>query len=142
MPGSSIQGLYCLDFRSAARFRLGDWDGVLADVALAEELLGDRRDSPPGFAPMHIAIAAFVHDARGDRETASRYLDLVKWLEDAEDRLDAVLTLWQARLLARRGRSGEARALLGRPGVVEDRRGQDEVLEAWCEVDLGGSGMG
>jgi hypothetical protein len=134
MPGSSIQGLYCLDFRSAARFRLGDWDGVLADVALAEELLGDRRDSPPGFAPMHIAIAAFVHDARGDGETASRYLELVRWLEEAEDRLDAVLTLWQARLLARRGRSGEARALLERPGVAEDRRGQDEVLEAWCEV--------
>jgi class 3 adenylate cyclase/tetratricopeptide (TPR) repeat protein len=134
MPGSPIQGLYCLDFRTAARFRLGDWDGLLADVSLAEEILGDRRDSPPGFAPMHLAIAAFVHDARGDGETASRYLELVRWLEEAEDRLDAVLTLWQARLLARRGRSDEARALLERPGLAEDRRGQDEILEAWCEV--------
>jgi tetratricopeptide (TPR) repeat protein len=134
MPGSPIQGLYCLDFRAAARFRLGDWDGLLADVALAEEILGDRRDSPPGFAPMHLAIAAFVHDARGDGETASRYLELVRWLEEAEDRLDAVLTLWQARLLARRGRSDQARALLERPGLAEDRRGEDEILEAWCEV--------
>jgi class 3 adenylate cyclase/tetratricopeptide (TPR) repeat protein len=134
MPGSPIQGLYCLDFRAAARFRLGDWDGLLADVSLAEEILGDRRDSPPGFAPMHLAIAAFVHDARGERETASRYLELVQWLEDAEDRLDAVLTLWQARLLARRGRSDRARALLERPGLAEDRRGEDEILEAWCEV--------
>jgi hypothetical protein len=83
---------------------------------------------------MHLAIAAFVHDARGERETASRYLELVRWLEEAEDRLDAVLTLWQARLLARRGQPDEARALLERPGLAEDRRGEDEILEAWCEV--------
>ena len=134
MPGSPVYGLYCLDFRAAAHFRLGDWDGVLADVALVEEILGDRRESPPGFAPMHLAMAAFIHDARGDGETASRYLGLVRWLEQAEDTLDAVLTLWQARLLSRRGRSGEARALLERPDLAEDRRQRDEVLEAWCEV--------
>ena len=134
MPGSPMQGLYCLDFRAAARFRLGDWDGMLADVSRAEEILGDRSESPPGFAPMHLAIAAFVHDARGDRTTASRYLQLVRWLEQAEDRLDPVLTLWQARVLARRGSFADARALLQRPEVTEDRRGQDEILEAWCEV--------
>jgi class 3 adenylate cyclase/tetratricopeptide (TPR) repeat protein len=134
MPGSPIQGLYCLDFRAAARFRLGDWDGLLADVSLADEILGDRRESPPGFAPLHLVMAAFVHDARGDRGTASRYLELVRWLEQAEDRSDPVLTLWQARLLARRGRFADARALLERPELAEDRRGQDEVLEAWCEL--------
>jgi tetratricopeptide (TPR) repeat protein len=134
MPGSPTQGLYCLDFRVAARFRLGDWDGVLADVALAEEMLGDRRHTPPGFAPMHLALAAFVHDARGDRDNAGRYLELVRWLEEAEDRLDPVLTLWQARLSARRGRYEDARALLARPGLAEDPRGRDEILEAWCEV--------
>jgi class 3 adenylate cyclase len=134
MPGSPIQGLYCLDFRAAARFRLGDWDGMLADVSLAEAILGDRRESPPGFAPMHLAIAAFVHDARGDQMTANRYLQLVRWLEEAEDRLDPVLTLWQARVLARRGRFADARALLQRPELTEERRGQDEILEAWCEV--------
>jgi hypothetical protein len=58
----------------------------------------------------------------------------VSWLEQAEDRLDTVLTLWQARLLARRGEYGAARALLERPGVAEDRRGQDEILEGWCEL--------
>jgi len=134
MPDSPIQGLYCLDFRAAARFRLGDWDEVLADVALAEELLGDRRDTPPGFAPMHLAIAAFIHDARGDRGTARRYLQLVRWLEEAEERLDPVLSLWQARLLARRGAHEEARSLLERPALAEDLRGRDEILEAWCEV--------
>lgn len=134
MPGSPLQGLYCVDFRVASRFRLGDWDGVLTDVALAEELLGDRRDSPPGFAPMHLVIAAFVHDTRGDRNTASKYLQLVRWLEETEERLDSVLSLWQARLLARRGAYEEARELLERPALAEERRGRDEVLEAWCEV--------
>ena len=28
----------------------------------------------------------------------------------------------------------EARVLLERPGVAHDKRGRDEVLEAWCEV--------
>jgi hypothetical protein len=83
---------------------------------------------------MHLAIAAFVHDAQGDRAAASRYLQRLGWLEHAEDRLDTVVILWQARLLARRGEFSSARALLERPEVVEDRRGQDEILEAWCEV--------
>jgi class 3 adenylate cyclase len=134
MQGSPLQALYCLDFRAAARFRLGDWDEVLSDVELAEEILGDRRDSPPGFAPMHLAIAAFIHDARGDRPTATRYLELVGWLERTEERLDPVLSLWHSRLLARRGRFSEARELLERPSLARDRRGHDEVLEAWCEV--------
>jgi class 3 adenylate cyclase/tetratricopeptide (TPR) repeat protein len=134
MSGSPTQGLYCLDFRAAARFRLGDWDGTLADVAFAEELLGERRETPPGFAPMHLAIAAFIHDARGDTGSANSYLHLVKWLEKTEERLDPVLTLWQARLLARRSMFDEARALLERPAVADDKRGRDEVLEAWCEL--------
>jgi class 3 adenylate cyclase/tetratricopeptide (TPR) repeat protein len=133
-PGSPPQALYCLDFRAAARFRLGDWDGVLADVEVAEGLMGRRSETPPGFAAMHLAMAAFVHDARGDRDRAGSYLQLVRWLEQAEDRLDTVITLWQARLLARRGEYSQARALLERPEVAEDRRGQDEILEAWCEV--------
>jgi tetratricopeptide (TPR) repeat protein len=134
MPGSPMQGLYCLDFRAAAHFRLGDWDGVLGDVALAEEMLGDRRESPPGFAPMHLALAAFVHDARGDRDAAGRYLEIVRWLEREEDRLDTDLTLLQSRVLARRGQFVDARALLERPEAIQDRRGQDAILEAWCEV--------
>lgn len=134
MPGSPLQAIYCLDFRVVGRFRLGDWDGALADVALAEELLGSRRERPPGFAAMHLAIAAFVHDARGDRSTAGRYHELVRWLDETEDLPDPALSLWQARMLARRGRYDEARALLERPPIAGDQRGQDEVLEAWCEV--------
>ncbi len=134
MPRSSLLGLYCLDFRTAGHFRLGDWGAALDDVALAEELLGDRRETPPGFASMHLAIAAVIHDARGDRGTADRYLDLVRWLEKAEEQFDPELTLWQSRLLARRGRHEDARALLERPAAAESQHGRDEVLEAWCEV--------
>jgi len=132
--GSPAQGLYCLDFRTAAHFRLGDWDATLADVAVAEEVLGDRRETPPGFAPQYLVIAAFIHDARGERAVADRYLQLVGWLEGVEDLPDTVLALWRSRLLARQGRSEEARALLERPGIADDQRGRDEVLEAWCEV--------
>ena len=132
--GSPAQGLYCLDFRTAAHFRLGDWDATLANVAVAEEVLGDRRETPPGFAPQYLVIAAFIHDARGERAMADRYLQLVGWLEGVEDLPDTVLALWRSRLLARQGRSEEARALLERPGIADDQRGRDEVLEAWCEV--------
>jgi hypothetical protein len=83
---------------------------------------------------MHLAMAAFIHDARGDGETADRYFERVRWLDQAEDTVDPVLTHWQARILSRQGRTDDARALLERPDVVEDRRGRDEILEAWCEV--------
>jgi class 3 adenylate cyclase/tetratricopeptide (TPR) repeat protein len=133
-PGSPAERLYCLDFRTAAHFRLGEWDAALEDVTVAEEMLGDRRETPPGFAPMHLAIAAFIHDARGDRRAADRYLDLVAWLERTEERFDSEVALWQARLLARRGHHDKAREILERPAAVEEQRGRDEVLEAWCEV--------
>jgi tetratricopeptide (TPR) repeat protein len=58
----------------------------------------------------------------------------VRWLEQNEDRLDPVLTLWEARLLARRREFAEARALLERPALAQDRQGRDEILEGWCEV--------
>ena len=132
--GSPAQGLYCLDFHTAANFRLGDWDETLADVAVAAELLGDRRETPPGFAPQYLVIAAFIHDARGERAMADRYVQLVGWLEGVEDRPDTVVALWRSRLLARQGRSEEARALLERPEIADDQRGRDEVLEAWCEL--------
>jgi class 3 adenylate cyclase/tetratricopeptide (TPR) repeat protein len=134
LPGSRIMGLYCLDFRAVARLRLGEWDGVLADVALADEILGDRRTAPPGFASMHLAAAAFIHEIRGDQAAANRYLQLVDWLEKTEERPDLSWTLWRSRTLARRGDFVEARDLLARPVIAGDLRGRDEFLEAWCEV--------
>jgi class 3 adenylate cyclase len=134
ISGSLVSGLYCLDFRSVASLRLSDWEPALADVSLAEEYMGDRRETPPGFAAMHIAVAAFIHDARGDQGLANRYLQLLAWLERAEDRPDTGWMLWRARLFSRRGEFETARGLLERPGEAQHAQGRDEILEGWCEV--------
>lgn len=131
---SSMYALYCLDFRAVAAFRLGDWDRFLADVERAGELLGDRRAQPPGYAAVHVALAAFVHDVRGDPELADRALRIVEWLEQVEERPDTAWTLWRSKLLARRGRFAEARELLARPEFAELGEGREEALESWCEL--------
>ncbi len=134
MAGSRIMGLYCLDFRAAARLRMGDWEGALADAALADDILGDRRATPPGFASVHLAAAAFIHEARGDQGAANRHLQLIDWLEKTEERPDPSWTLWRSRVMARRGEFAEARELLERPLIAENRQARDEFLEAWCEL--------
>jgi class 3 adenylate cyclase/tetratricopeptide (TPR) repeat protein len=134
ISGSLVSGLYCLDFRTVASLRLSDWEAALDDVALAEQYMGDRRETPPGFAAMHLAAAAFIYDARGDQGASNRYLQLLTWLEHAEDRPDTSWMMWRARLFARRGDFEAARALLERPDVANHEQGRDEVLEAWCEV--------
>ncbi|MFB3739085.1 MAG: AAA family ATPase [Candidatus Velamenicoccus archaeovorus] len=129
-----MYALYCLDFRATAAFRLGDWEGFLADVARSDELLGDRRDHPPGFATVHVALSAFVHDVQGNGELADRSLRILGWLEHVQERPDTAWTLWRVRLLARRGAFAQARELLARPEVPEVGEGREEVLEAWCEL--------
>jgi tetratricopeptide (TPR) repeat protein len=133
--GSRLEALYCLDFRMVARFRLGEWNEALRDVGFAEDLLGDRRETPLGYAAMHVAVAAFVHEVRGDRRTADRYLERIHWLEQEGDAMvDTTVALWRARLLARRGAFDDVRVVLDRPEVAGDLSSRDEVLETLCEV--------
>ena len=134
LSGSPIMALYCLDWRALARCRLGEWDGFLADVATAEELLGRRKDNPPGFASDHVAAAAFVHEVRGDREASDRFLDILSWLERAEDRPSPGWAVWRSLLLARRGQFDQATAELDRPEFEALRYGRGYVLEARCDV--------
>jgi class 3 adenylate cyclase len=131
--GAPMMALYCLDWRAMARCRLGVWDELLADVAMIQDLLGDRRESPPGFASDHFAAAAFVHEVRGDHETADRLLRVVTWLDVAEDRPSPGWLAWHALLLARRGRFDEARTQLDRPEEGM-RWGRGLILEARCDV--------
>ncbi|HEX9122269.1 MAG TPA: AAA family ATPase [Actinomycetota bacterium] len=131
---SSMYALYCLDFRAAASFRLGEWERFLSDVAMADELLGDRRDTPPGFAAVHVAQAAFLHEVQGDTEGANRSLRIIEWLERVEESPDTAWTLWRSKLLARRREFDEARGLLTRPAIADSGEGREEVLEAWCEL--------
>jgi class 3 adenylate cyclase/tetratricopeptide (TPR) repeat protein len=133
MPESSMMGIYCLDFRAVARCRLGEWEEFLQDVARIAELLGDRREYPPGFASDHIAAAAFVHEARGDHAAADRKLQILSWLEGAEERPSPGWSVWKALVLSRRGDHAAARAILARPEWGFPW-GRGYRLEALCDV--------
>jgi class 3 adenylate cyclase/tetratricopeptide (TPR) repeat protein len=133
VAGAPMMALYCLDWRALARCRLGEWDGFLADVGLIEDMLGERRENPPGFASDHVAAAAFVHEVRGDRDTADRLIRVVTWLDVAEDRPSPGWLAWYGLLLARRGLFQEARAQLDRPEEGM-RWGRGLILEAKTDV--------
>src|SRR5207237_2585645 len=123
--GTMLAALDALDFRAVAKFRLGDWDGMLADARQIEELLGDRMDNPPGYASDHLAARAFVMEARGDQGEANRLLERIRWLERAEERPSPGWALWTSRVLARRGDFEEAGEVLERPEVVAVGYGRD-----------------
>ena len=102
-PLSTVEALYCLDWRSVARCRLGEWDAFFQDQALASALLGDRREQPPGYAADHVAAAAFLHEVRGDQGEANRLVQVVAWLDRAEQRPSVAWSVWRSLVLARRG---------------------------------------
>jgi hypothetical protein len=52
--------------------RLGRWDEALAEHALVQGLLGDRREDPPYFVTQGVAAAATIHQVRGERAEADR----------------------------------------------------------------------
>jgi tetratricopeptide (TPR) repeat protein len=133
IPGAQLMGLYCLDFRAVARCRLGEWEAFWQDVALLGELLGDRRDRPPGFASDHVAAAAFVHEVQGDQAAAERKLRVLSWLESAEVRASPAWWVWKALVLSRRGEYAAARDLLARP-EEGFQWGRGYRLEALCDV--------
>ena len=123
MPGSPIQGLYCLDFRAAARFRRGDWDGVLADVALAEELLGERRIRRPG---SHRCTWRSPRSSTTRGAIAGPPVGTSSWFGGWRNRRTArSRSVPVASAAARSTRCARgSRALLERPALAEDRRGE------------------
>jgi class 3 adenylate cyclase/tetratricopeptide (TPR) repeat protein len=129
-----LVALDALDFRAVAKFRLGDWDGMLEDSRLIEELLGERFDTPPGYATDNLAARAFVMEARADQGEANRILERIRWLERAEERPSPALALWSARTLSRRGEFAEAGEVLDRARELAAGYGWDYLLEARCEV--------
>jgi tetratricopeptide (TPR) repeat protein len=133
IPGAQLMALYCLDFRAVARCRLGQWDAFWQDVALLGELLGERRDRPPGFASDHVAAAAFVHEVQGDQASAERMVRILSWLEGAEVRASPGWWVWKALLLSRRSEHAAARDLLARPEEGFGW-GRGYRLEALCDV--------
>ena len=126
--------LYCLDWRAVSRCRLGEWQACLADVDEIAELLGDRKEQPPGYASDHLAAAAFVHEVQGDVAAADRLLQVVKWLESEEERPSAGLAVWKALVLARRGSIDEARQTVTLPDTLWHGYARGIVMEAECEI--------
>jgi class 3 adenylate cyclase len=123
VPGSALAG--GLPWRALAKYRLGDWDGALADVDRTFEILAGEPPRP--FFSRHLGSAAFIHELRGERDEADRLIEQIP---------EKVITgfwgkFWVARIRARRGRIDDALATLGvwSVGGSEGLR-----LEALCDV--------
>jgi class 3 adenylate cyclase len=126
--------LYCLDWRAVARCRLGEWEAFFGDIAFIGELLGDRKGQPPGQAADHLGAAAYVHEIRGEPADADRSIDVIRWLEEEEERPSAGLAVWKSLVLGRRGLFDEARAALDLPKTLWHGYARGIVLEARCEL--------
>jgi class 3 adenylate cyclase len=134
MAGAPTWALYCLDFRAVARCRLGEWESLFEDVSQIGDLLGDRREQPPGYASDHLGAAAFVHEVQGDPDAADRIGEVIRWLESEEERPSAGLAVWRSQLLTRRGSFDEAAEVLILPDTLWHGYARGIVLEARCDL--------
>ncbi|MFL5737320.1 MAG: adenylate/guanylate cyclase domain-containing protein [Actinomycetota bacterium] len=125
--------LHCLAWRTAARFRLGDWDGALSDVELARVRLGDRVESPPYFAAPPFGLAALIAHARGDIAESDRLLEMLLPAEREEGGRFTRLLPITARLFVERGDLDDARARLV-PYLPGWRVHAGQMIEARCEL--------
>jgi tetratricopeptide (TPR) repeat protein len=130
-PGTEI---HCLTWRTAARCRLGDWAGTIADAELAETLMGERIETPPGFTRRMFAAAAFVHDAQGNTQAADRYLTQILSLGEKEWGGLYGAIAWVGLILARRGSFEEADRVLEERDQAGLLQRLSIVLEARCDL--------
>jgi hypothetical protein len=142
MPAAALHNVA---WRGQARFRMGDWDGVLTDVERAQDLLGERRDEPPYFAVGAFAAAQFVHQSRGDTGPADRLHDMLTGQLGGRGRMPQGLFAWMVLCDARRGDFERARRHLESQVWVETFHGSRYLLyecrsvvlaweEAWDDV--------
>ena len=130
---TSAGALHCLSFRALASFCLGDWDELLADLDLTQEILGGGRDPiPGGVRPW--AAAAFAHEARGDTTAADHLVAVVSRVEGGLGRVSGQVSPWLIRLAIRRGDLDGARARLKK--AMDQRIGGNSgfLLEVACEL--------
>jgi hypothetical protein len=129
--------MHNLVWLAKARFRLGDLDGVLAAVALGDELLGAAADEPAPFCAPLYGVAAVVHALRGE-EAARRDAMLRTGVSDAISAPRSILTPWVARAELFTGAYGAADAVLDAGRDLLGGEGRADVLEARCEIALAG----
>jgi tetratricopeptide (TPR) repeat protein len=131
--GSGVR-LHSVAWRIVALTRLGEWDRALEDVADAEELLGDRRDHPPGFAWRLHGAAAFIHDVHGNRASADRYLSMLERIGEEQKRIFFGAGPWMATVRLRRGEFREVRDYVARYESSGTRPDLGAVYEVECEL--------
>ena len=130
---TSAGALQCLSNRALASFCLGDWDALLADLDLTQEILGPGRDPIPGGARPW-AAAAFAHEARGDTTAADHIVAIVTRVETGLSRVSGQVSPWLIRFAIRRGELDAARARLEKE--IDQRIGGNSgfLLEVACEL--------
>jgi class 3 adenylate cyclase/tetratricopeptide (TPR) repeat protein len=129
-------GLHCRDWRGLARLRLGDWDGLLEDLAVVESAAGGGLPAP--YATPLVAAGALVNHLRGDEGECDRLLRVLEASDHSGDveGTDPLLARWaeySAPILARRGDVDRAVDLIDRTTYrTASRMGQ--LLLARCLV--------
>jgi class 3 adenylate cyclase len=128
-------GIHSLARGLGALLPMGRWDELMIRFDELQESMGDRRDEPPPFVIGAYTIAAFVHEARGEREASDRLLQVVEALRGT--RGDDTIPLadpYGAATLGRRGLFDEAFARL------DAHEGELANRAAWYAVrcDLSG----
>jgi tetratricopeptide (TPR) repeat protein len=132
LPITAALGLHCLEWRALARFRLGDWPGVFRDMKLADDLVGERADAPPGFISRPFAVAALIYEIQGKQAEADRLLARLRSFEEWQEA--GTFDAWLGLLLARRGRFEEASTRLERPEFAYLHDNLGLILEARCDA--------
>jgi hypothetical protein len=122
----------CLAWRAMARFRLGDWDGTLDDLALLDGTPGTGTFAAVAY--FHVvarSCAALLHELRGERAAADRAE--VQVVDETPGTVTVRRLPWLARLAAHRGSSDEAFGWL-ESEAVGTTMARPSLLEARCDV--------
>jgi class 3 adenylate cyclase/tetratricopeptide (TPR) repeat protein len=140
MLSAPSYGGYSLAWSVVAAFCLGEWDDALARFGKLQRFLGGREPTRPWLQAF--AIAAFVHDARGNTVEADRLLERVRTGSPTQRYRTVTGPSWLSRILARRGRHAEAREwaekmTLRESNVLSAEARCEQVAEehAWERVD-------
>jgi class 3 adenylate cyclase/tetratricopeptide (TPR) repeat protein len=136
VPADAIgMRLHSASWRAMARFRMGDWDGFFSDLAMTQEMMGERAAEPPYFAARPFAAAALAHEVQGNRAASDRFIALIAALDERQGAARATeRDPWIAWTLSRRKAFDEARARLWSSLMETWRVGLPIVMEARCDL--------
>jgi hypothetical protein len=130
VPGVAV---HALSWSALAHFRLGEWDKCLADVSRMEELLGERRTSPPYFGSRPFAAAALIHEIRGNATAADTLVSMLINLDNQGGL--TTWTPWLGPLFLHRGENERAYEMVSKALTVGRWAGMHAMMyEALCDA--------